>query len=254
MNSKRMMMTALISAALALPAVAQPAQADATAKIQQSVTKDIHAKKYNNVGASVDGSTVTLTGSVAKLNEKLALEKKVRKIHGVTQVNDQVEVASAASDDELTRKVAKKLAYDRVGYGNLFEPHVTYHRADAAGELTVDRPLEVKALTMMHDFAMTSGHVIFLDLPIVFNVGIAQEGKGDMPYRWDDDYGARLGVLRRDDPFGEVRWFEIDPCYVFHVANAYDAADGTVVMDVVAYATMFAESKQGPDAAGHFER
>ena len=43
-----------------------------------------------------------------------------------------------------------------------------------------------------------------------------------MPYRWDDDYGARLGVLRRDDPFGEVRWFDIDPCYVFHVANAYD--------------------------------
>ena len=42
-----------------------------------------------------------------------------------------------------------------------------------------------------------------------------------MPYRWDDNYGARLGVLRRDDPFGEVRWFEIDPCYVFHVANAY---------------------------------
>ena len=44
-----------------------------------------------------------------------------------------------------------------------------------------------------------------------------------MPYRWDDNYGARLGVLRRDDPFGEVRWFEIDPCYVFHVANAYDS-------------------------------
>ena len=44
-----------------------------------------------------------------------------------------------------------------------------------------------------------------------------------MPYRWDDDYGARLGVLRRDDPFGEIRWFEIDPCYVFHVANAHDA-------------------------------
>ena len=41
------------------------------------------------------------------------------------------------------------------GYGNIFEPHVTYHRADADGELTVNRPLEVKALTMMHDFALT---------------------------------------------------------------------------------------------------
>ena len=75
---------------------------------------------------------------------------------------------------------------------------------------------------MMHDFALTAGHVIFMDLPIVFDLDIAMTGKRDMPYRWDDNYGARLGVLRRDDPFGEVRWFDIDPCYVFHVANAYD--------------------------------
>jgi carotenoid cleavage dioxygenase len=57
-----------------------------------------------------------------------------------------------------------------------------------------------------------------------------------MPYRWDDSYGARLGVLRRDDPFGEVRWFEIEPCYVFHVANAYDSADGkSIVLQAVRY-------------------
>jgi carotenoid cleavage dioxygenase len=113
------------------------------------------------------------------------------------------------------------------GYGNLFQPHVTYHRADAAGELTVNRPLEVPALTMMHDFAMTSQHVIFMDLPIVFNLETAING-GGMPFRWDDSYGARLGVLRRDDPFGQVRWFEIEPCYVFHVANAH--TDGKIIV------------------------
>jgi carotenoid cleavage dioxygenase-like enzyme len=114
-------------------------------------------------------------------------------------------------------------------YGNLFEPHVTYHRADATGELVLSRPLEVGALTMMHDFALTAKYAIFMDLPIVFNAEIAMQGNGDMPYRWDDGYGARLGVLRRDDPFGEVRWFEIDPCYVFHVANAHDTAEGFVL-------------------------
>ncbi len=123
------------------------------------------------------------------------------------------------------------------GYGNLFQPHVTYHRADAAGELTVNRPVEVPALTMMHDFAMTSKHVIFMDLPIVFNLDIAING-GDMPFRWEDDYGARFGVLSRDDPFGQMRWFDIDPCYVFHVANAYEttSADGdSIVLQAVRY-------------------
>ena len=107
------------------------------------------------------------------------------------------------------------------GYGSIFEPYVTYHRADANGELTINRPLEVGAHTMMHDFALTAEHVVFMDLPIVFNLDIALKGESDMPYRWDDTYGARLGVMRRDDPFGPVRWFEIDPCYVFHVANAF---------------------------------
>jgi carotenoid cleavage dioxygenase-like enzyme len=122
------------------------------------------------------------------------------------------------------------------GYGSIFAPHVTYHRADANGELVINRSLDVKALTMMHDFALTADHVVFMDLPIVFNIDVAIKGDGDMPYRWDDDYGARLGVLRRDDPFGEVRWFEIDPCYVFHVANAHDAADGkSIVLQAVRY-------------------
>jgi len=118
------------------------------------------------------------------------------------------------------------------GYGNLFEPYVTYHRVDADGTLTVNRPVDVPALTMMHDFALTAGHVIFMDLPIVFNAEAAVAG--DMPFRWDDGYGARLGVMRRDDPFGPIRWFDIDPCYVFHVANAYDVGN-SIVLQAVRY-------------------
>jgi carotenoid cleavage dioxygenase-like enzyme len=138
------------------------------------------------------------------------------------------------------------------GYGNIFEPHVTYHRADANGELTVNRPLDVPALTMMHDFALTAEHVIFMDLPIVFNMDVALKGDGDMPYRWDDDYGARLGVMRRDDPFGPVRWFEIDPCYVFHVANAFETtgADGNrIILQAVRYPELWRDSG-GFDANG----
>lgn len=134
------------------------------------------------------------------------------------------------------------------GYGSIFAPHVTYHRANANGELTINRPLDVPALTMMHDFAMTAEHIIFMDLPIVFNLDVAINGEGDMPYRWDDDYGARFGVLRRDDPFGEVRWFDIDPCYVFHVANAYDDGN-SIVLQAVRYRELW-RNDGGFDADG----
>jgi carotenoid cleavage dioxygenase-like enzyme len=131
------------------------------------------------------------------------------------------------------------------GYGSIFEPYVTYHRASAIGELTINRPLDVKAHTMMHDFALTAEHVIFMDLPVVFNLDVAIKGEGDMPYRWSDEYGARFGVMRRDDPFGPVRWFEIDPCYVFHVANAFEttSASGTsIAVQAVRYPELWRDS------------
>jgi carotenoid cleavage dioxygenase len=141
------------------------------------------------------------------------------------------------------------------GSGNIFEPHVSYHRADADGRLMVSRPIEVPALTLMHDFALTAQYVVFLDLPLVFNLGVAlaRPYERDLPYRWDDQYHARLGVLRRDDPYGELRWFDIDPSFVFHVVNAYDAASSdrnTIVLEVLRYGEMWRhDSNFGGDAA-----
>jgi carotenoid cleavage dioxygenase len=141
------------------------------------------------------------------------------------------------------------------GSGNIFEPHVSYHRADADGRLTVSRPIEVPALTLMHDFALTAQYVVFLDLPLVFNLGVAlaRSYERDLPYRWDDHYQARLGVLRRDDPYGQLRWFDIDPSFVFHVVNAYDAASpgrNTIVLEVLRYGEMWRQdSNFGGDAA-----
>jgi carotenoid cleavage dioxygenase-like enzyme len=106
-------------------------------------------------------------------------------------------------------------------------PYLTYHRADAAGDLVLSRPVDVPGPTMMHDFNLTAAHVVFMDLPVVFDLELAKGGS--MPYRWDDGYGARLGVLRREDPYGTVRWFDVDPCYVFHPLNAHDDGDRIVV-------------------------
>ncbi|GAA0938331.1 carotenoid oxygenase family protein [Actinocorallia libanotica] len=116
------------------------------------------------------------------------------------------------------------------GYG-FAPPHLTYHRADASGELVESREIPVPGPTMMHDFAITENHVVWLDLPVVFDLEMIGTG---LPYRWDDGYGARVGLMpRRGD--GEVRWFEVEPCYVFHVGNAWEDAAGRVVVDAVHY-------------------
>ena len=69
---------------------------------------------------------------------------------------------------------------------------------------------------------------------------------GVLPYSWDPGYPARIGLLPRDGEGSDVRWFEIDPCYVFHTLNAYEEGD-TVVVDVVRHDRMFATDRTGPN-------
>ncbi|HEY2724935.1 MAG TPA: carotenoid oxygenase family protein [Pseudonocardiaceae bacterium] len=116
------------------------------------------------------------------------------------------------------------------GYGPR-PPYLTYHRLSAAGALVCSAEVGGAGPSMMHDFAITDRHAVFLDLPITFQPGLLGPG---IPYRWDDRYGARLGVMELDDP-GPARWFEIDPCFVFHVGNAHTDSAGRIVLDGVRY-------------------
>ena len=113
-------------------------------------------------------------------------------------------------------------------YG-LAPPYLTYHRVSAAGELVQTEVIEVGAATMVHDFNITENYVIFMDLPLLFDVEKITEG--GIPLSWSDNYGARLGVMPRDGCNADVVWYDIDPCYVFHPLNAYE--DGNkIVIDV----------------------
>src|SRR3954452_7469090 len=139
------------------------------------------------------------------------------------------------------------------GYG-FMPPFLTYHRLSAAGELVTSAEIAVPGPTMMHEFAITDRHAVFLDLPMTFSLQRLATG---MPYGWDDSYGARIGVMPLEQP-GEVRWFDVDPAYVFHVGNAHTDASGRVVLDAARYAPAEAvamwdglPNSSGHDPAGH---
>jgi carotenoid cleavage dioxygenase len=115
-------------------------------------------------------------------------------------------------------------------------PYLTYHVADATGALVHSEEISVPGPTMMHDFNLTEHHVVFMDLPVVFDLELALAGD-TMPYRWDEGYGARLGVVPRRGRDAETRWVELDPCFVFHPMNAYEE-DGRITIDDDRYERM----------------
>jgi carotenoid cleavage dioxygenase len=114
------------------------------------------------------------------------------------------------------------------GYSPL-APYLRYLRVSADGQLVQSEGITVGGPTMMHDFNVTRNHVVFMDLPAVFDLDAAL--RGEMPIHWSDEYPARLGVMPRDGGDADVRWYDIDPCYVFHPMNAYEDGD-RIVLDV----------------------
>ena len=119
------------------------------------------------------------------------------------------------------------------GYELVSAPYATYYVADHAGQIIHTQPVELPNPVMMHDFAISRNHAIFLDLPVVFDLDIALSRAG-MPFCWRPDNGSRIGLIdRRKIGAGaavEPRWFDIDSCYIFHIVNAWEEDDGNVVV------------------------
>src|SRR5580700_3014745 len=114
--------------------------------------------------------------------------------------------------------------------------HVQHVIIDPAGQVTRTTDIPVSDGPMMHDFALTRDFVVLLDLPVTFSLKAVEAGR-ELPYVWNPDHQARVGLLPRDGS-GEVRWFNLDPCWVFHCLNAYDDG-GRVVVDLCQYSESF---------------
>ena len=104
---------------------------------------------------------------------------------------------------------------------------VQYIRIGADGVLRQLEPIEIPNMVMMHDFNVTENHVVFMDLPVCFDLDALATG---LPFRFKREAGARLGVMPRAGTNADVRWFEIEPCYVFHPVNAFESGDVITVI------------------------
>ena len=112
-------------------------------------------------------------------------------------------------------------------YSVMSEPYLTYYRVNPAGKLVQIEPIELPRAVMMHDWNITENHVVFMDLPIISDMNLAVETGS--PFGFKPEFGARLGVMPREGSNSDVRWFDIDPCYVFHPLNSYEEGNKIIL-------------------------
>lgn len=135
------------------------------------------------------------------------------------------------------------------GYG-FTPPFLTYHVASPDGALLHSTEIPVAGPTMIHDFAITDRDAVFWELPVVFDLDAAiayidDPAAAAFPYRWEPDYGARVGVLGLDGDGATTTWTELDePCYVFHGVNAFRQGD-EIHLDVCRLSSMFDATSEG---------
>jgi hyperosmotically inducible periplasmic protein len=108
---------ASISALPYAAAAAQSTQNDTNLQAEV-MNKALNKANLKGVHATAQNGVVTLTGTVPLFGIKQEADKRTHKIKGVQTVSNEIQVAgSTLPDSVLEAKLAKAIAYDRVGYG-----------------------------------------------------------------------------------------------------------------------------------------
>ena len=133
---------------------------------------------------------------------------------------------------------------------------LSYGVTDKKGQVVRRDDFAAPYSSMVHDFLVTRRHVLFPVLPLTGSLERAM--RGGPAYAWEPDKGAFIGVMARDAAVSSIRWFETEPCYVFHPMNAWEEGD-KIFADVMEYpaAPLFPNadgSSRGRDAGATLVR
>lgn len=107
-------------------------------------------------------------------------------------------------------------------------PFLTIGVASDEGRITRKLPIELPGPRVQHDMALSDSAIAIFDFPL----GIDAEREGDaLGFRMVDQ-PSRIGLVSRQIGEDDVQWFEVEPCYMWHVMCSYDEGDDFVLLGV----------------------
>ncbi|XP_071727781.1 carotenoid 9,10(9',10')-cleavage dioxygenase 1-like [Rutidosis leptorrhynchoides] len=91
------------------------------------------------------------------------------------------------------------------------------HKAD----LYLDR------CSLCHDIGVTMRYNVILDFPLT--IDLKRLASGGPLIKYDKEGYARIGVMPRYGNGDSVKWFDVEPCCVFHIINTYEDGDEVIM-------------------------
>lgn len=136
--------------------------------------------------------------------------------------------------------------FHAITYDGMTPDRVWHVVLSPEGKVVRELAIPVEHGPSIHECTITKNYVVIFDLPVTFSMKSLIAGQG-FPYRWNTEHKARVGLLPRTGSADEIVWCDVDPCYVFHVANSYEDEAGRVIIDSAVYETMFSGGPEGPN-------
>lgn len=105
-------------------------------------------------------------------------------------------------------------------YGVYEEPWLQCGVVSAEGVVSHQAVIDVPTPSLYHDLALTEQYTVLMHFPMRWDLDKIKQGKRRV--RFHKDEPARFGILPRHGGSSDVRWFEAETCYCYHVVNAWE--------------------------------
>lgn len=101
------------------------------------------------------------------------------------------------------------------------------------GQLRRADALQLPTVPMLHDFALTRRHLVFLMPPLHFELARFAQGESFLDsHVWRPDEGLRVLVIDKAD-WSRRQWLELPAGFLFHIGNAWEDEAGVIRLDYV---------------------
>ncbi|HTD05181.1 carotenoid oxygenase family protein [Undibacterium sp.] len=118
------------------------------------------------------------------------------------------------------------------GVSMLDDVMVLYQIA-ADGNLRKAEAVKIPQIAMVHDFAVTDKHLVFLLPPLVFDRDNLRHAASYLDaHVWRPELGMRVLVVDKSN-WSKRQWLELPAGFLFHVGNAWEDAQGIIRMDYI---------------------
>ena len=108
-------------------------------------------------------------------------------------------------------------------------PYMTYGVISKDSQLVNFTPIELPGARLPHSMAFTPNYSILMDLPMFWDPELLDKDIHKVSFY--PEMQSRFGILDRMASGDKIRWFDADPCYIYHIINSWEE-ENEVILDV----------------------